>query len=397
MNKKFTRTLLALCVVLVSANGRAIVSVIGPVLEEITHDLSMTSTVAGILTALPGFCFGIFGAMTPALSKKVGLHRTLTISMLVLFLASLGRTFTSNQWVFVILTLIALAGIATTNVLIPAFIYHHFPNRIHTMTITYTLSMMGTAAVASLIAAPIATHIPGGWRGSIGLWSLLAFIAFVLMATLLVTYKSTPTPHKKQRLEAHPSPRLFTNPKALALSFFFGIQAMQAFIQFGWLAQMFRDFGLSANHAGALLAILQLISVLGAFIAPMLLKRMRHPEYLALTLALLLLPGYGGVLFAPLHGTLLWIVLLAVSGFCFPIALSIISQGSNTSQGTAELSGFAQGIGFIIAGLGPFAIGAMHSLTGTWTLPLSFLMCLTPIFAFCAWYATRPGLIHKVS
>jgi len=45
---------------------------IGPVLAEITHGLGLSATVAGALTALPGFCFAIAGATAVTLSNKLG-------------------------------------------------------------------------------------------------------------------------------------------------------------------------------------------------------------------------------------------------------------------------------------------------------------------------------------
>ena len=47
----------------------------------------------------------------------------------------------------------------------------------------------------------------------------------------------------------------------------FGVQSMHAYVQFGWLPQIYRDAGISASSAGALQALLSSVGILGALIA----------------------------------------------------------------------------------------------------------------------------------
>jgi cyanate permease len=47
---------------------------------------------------------------------------------------------------------------------------------------------------------------------------------------------------------------------------------------------------------------------------------------------------------------------------------------SRAPDGTAALSGFAQSIGYVIAGLGPLGTGLLHDATGTWTVPVAVLL-----------------------
>ena len=47
--------------------------------------------------------------------------------------------------------------------------------------------------------------------------------------------------------------------------------------------------------------------------------------------------------------------------------LTLIGLRARTPDGTAALSGFSQSSGYLLAALGPFAVGALHDATGSWT------------------------------
>jgi cyanate permease len=40
----------------------------------------------------------------------------------------------------------------------------------------------------------------------------------------------------------------------------------------------------------------------------------------------------------------------------------------------SALSGFAQGLGYLLASAGPLLIGLLHSVTGSWTVPVVILL-----------------------
>lgn len=60
-------------VVLISVNLRPGATSIGPVLAEILEGLGQNATWGGLLAAMPGVCFALFGAFAVALAMRVGL------------------------------------------------------------------------------------------------------------------------------------------------------------------------------------------------------------------------------------------------------------------------------------------------------------------------------------
>ena len=74
--------------------------------------------------------------------------------------------------------------------------------------------------------------------------------------------------------------------------------------------------------------------------------------------------------------------------------LTLIGLRAHTADGTAALSGFTQSLGYLIAAIGPFAIGLIYDATGGWTVPLWLLLVLVlPLMAVCA-YVGRPAYLE---
>ena len=53
----------------------------------------------------------------------------------------------------------------------------------------------------------------------------------------------------------------------------------------------------------------------------------------------------------------------------FPLALTLVGLRSRSPAGAGRLSGFAQGWGYLLAGVGPIAAGVLRQATGGWTAP----------------------------
>ena len=45
----------------------------------------------------------------------------------------------------------------------------------------------------------------------------------------------------------------------------------------------------------------------------------------------------------------------------------------------ARLSGMAQGVGYLIAAIGPFAVGLLHDVSNGWTVPVTILIAIALI------------------
>jgi CP family cyanate transporter-like MFS transporter len=85
--------------------------------------------------------------------------------------------------------------------------------------------------------------------------------------------------------------------------------------------------------------------------------------------------GYTGLLLFPGSATFAWCVLFGFGqGAALALALGYIVGRSPDSHHAAHLSTMAQSGGYLIASTAPFAMGALHGATGSWTVPIVMLL-----------------------
>ena len=354
-------TLLVLAAAAVSLNLRPIATSIGPVLEEIQSGLGVSSAVAGILTALPGLIFGLAGLTAVGVARRFGLVGTICGGLVLVGAAGLVRSVTDSAAVFLVLTALALAGMGLGNVLVPAVIKRYSGDRTAAVTSVYTVVLGLGSALPMFATAPLLT---------LGTWAVVALIAAVIWAVMLLRVRGRDQ-GVGERATGLPIHRSRT---AVALCAFFGLQSMNAYVQFGWLAQIYRDAGISAGTAALLVGTMSLFGIPGGLLMPQIAARSQRITVWTTALGLCMLSGWLGLLLAPAAGMIAWVLLLGVGQFTFPLALSLIVTRSGTPETTARLSGFAQPVGYLFAAAGPFVVGLLREVTGGWTAPLALLI-----------------------
>jgi CP family cyanate transporter-like MFS transporter len=361
-------------VALVSVNLRPGASSVGPVLEEVRHGLGMSAALAGAVTGLPGLVFGLAGAAAVGFARKVGMTAGIAIGLAAAALGLVLRVTTDAVPVFLLLTVVGLAGMAVGNVLVPAWIKAR-GHAVALMTVYGTGLVVG-ATLSSLVTAPI-SEAAGSWRAGLATWGVLAALALPLWGWLTVHEHRSPSEHRVSG-DAAPDGRIIHSPTAVALTVLFGVQSMHAYVQFGWMPQIYRDAGISAGHAGALQALLSSVGIAGALVLPTVIQRGRGLRALAVSFGVLLALGYTGLLLAPATVPWLWALMLGYSGLAFPTAIALIAARTRHPSVTAQLSGFVQPVGYALAAIGPFVVGLVHEATGGWTLIL-VLLALTSV------------------
>lgn len=362
--------ILLAAIVLVSINLRPGASSPGPVLEEVRDGLGMSAGVAGAMTGLPGLCFGLVGALAVGFARRVGMTAGIAIGLTAAAAGLLLRVTTGSVPLFLLFTVLALAGMAVGNVLVPAWIKAH-GHAVVLMTI-YGTGLVAGGSIGSLLTAPV-TEASGSWETGLGMWGLLLLLALPLWATLAVREHRLPSEHDVSG-DAPPSGRMAHSPTAVALTVLFGVQAMHAYVQFGWLPSIYRDAGLSASSAGALQALLSGVGIVGALAMPTVIARSRGLHVWMVSFGVMLALGYAGLLVAPATVPWLWALLLGLSGLAFPTAIALITARTRHPSVTAQLSGFVQPIGYALAAIGPFVVGLIHEATGGWSLVIVLLM-----------------------
>ena len=383
------RTVLVLAgIVLLSFNLRPAAVSVGPVLEEVRDGLGMSGPEAGLLTALPVLAFAVFGALAPSFARAVGVHRAAAVSLVAVVAGLGGRAAAGSDVTFLLLSAVALAGMATANVLLPSLVKLHFPDRIGQATAVYTTALAIGLTSAFLLTVPIA-HAYDSWRAGLGVWALTALVALVPWLVL-----ATQDRHLERVTRSISFADVARTRIGWAMVLVFGLQSMQAYSIFGWFSQLWRDNGYDAGQAGAFVGIVAAVSIPISLWLPSAVARRDNQVSLILSVLGCYLVGYG-MLLVDAHAFAIPAALLIGVGCCiFPLVLTLIGLRARTPDGTAALSGFTQSLGYLMAALGPFLVGTIYDATGSWTTPLWLLLLLVlPLMAAGA-YVGRPAYLE---
>ncbi|MEV0488273.1 CynX/NimT family MFS transporter [Streptomyces sp. NPDC050508] len=379
--RAWTTRLLVVGIVLAALNLRPAITSLGALLEEVRDGLGMSGSVAGLLTSVPPLCFALFGVTAPRLARRFGPAAVVCAGMVAITTGLLIRPYVGGTAGFLAGSALALMGIAVSNVLMPVIVKRWFPDRVGSMTGLYSMALaLGTGAAAAL-TVPMTDALGGSWRSGLTVWAALAAAA-VLPWTALVRHREAPFGHEvpanrrtraREAEPAQPRLRITRSRTAWALAVFFGLQATAAYITMGWMAQIFRDAGVSAGTAGLLLAVTMAMGVPLAFVIPRLATRLPRQGPIVIALGVCGLAGYAGLYLAPAAGAWAWALLLGVSNCAFPLALTMVGLRARTGAGVAQLSAFAQSAGYLISVPGPLLVGVLYQHSGGWGLPIALM------------------------
>jgi CP family cyanate transporter-like MFS transporter len=306
--------------------------------------------------------------------------------------------------VFVFASIGALSGIAAANVLLPTLVKHHFPKRLGLLNAAYGISLTLGVASAGVMTAPIAGHFSSedGWRYGLGIWGVaaaLAIIPWALVPRALSNHSVlrgglTDVPSLSSKESMYRVRQVVRTRLGWIMAVFLGLQSLHAYAIFGWLPSIFTGAGVSTVNSGLLLGLTTAVGIPLAFIFPALAARRRRPNGIMFVTGASMLAGYVGLLLAPTTLPWLWAILLSLSTVNFPVIMTLISFRCRTTAGVSVLSGFAQGAGYLLAIPGPFLVGSLHDISGSWMPPLLFLILLVPPMTAVAVISTSPRMLE---
>ncbi|MDB6144728.1 MAG: transporter [Pseudomonas sp.] len=350
---------LLLGLVLVALNLRPALSSMAPMLSEVSGTLGLSAAKAGLLTTLPVLCLGLFAPLAPILARRFGSERVVLGILLTLAGGIILRSSFGEVGLFAG-SVLAGASIGIIGVLLPGIVKRDFAKQAGAMTGVYTMALCLGAAIAAGSTVPLSHYFDNSWAMGLGFWIVPALLAAVVW--LPQARKGHGLHHVAYRVRG-----LLRDRLAWQVTLYMGLQSSLAYIVFGWLPSILIDRGLSPTQAGVVLSgsiILQLVS---ALTAPWLATRGKDQRLGILVVMVLTLGGLFGCLYAPIEGLWGWAILLGLGqGGTFSLALTLIVLRSRDAHVAANLSSMAQGFGYTLASLGPFAVGLVHDVTGGW-------------------------------
>ncbi|MFS2157658.1 CynX/NimT family MFS transporter [Pseudomonas sp. Pseusp122] len=351
--------LLLLGLVLVALNLRPALSSMSPLLGAVSDSLGLSGSTAGLLTTLPVLCLGLFAPLAPILARRFGSERVVLGILLTLAAGLVVRSSMGTAGLFVG-SIMAGASIGIIGVLLPGIVKRDFPRQAGTMTGVYTMALCLGAAIAAGSTVPLSHYFDNSWAIGLGFWIVPALIA--AMVWLPQAKQGHGAHHVAYRVRG-----LLRDPLAWQVTLYMGLQSSLAYIVFGWLPSVLIGRGLTPIQAGLLLSGSILVQLISALSAPWLATRGKDQRLGILVVMALTLGGLFGCLYGPLDGLWGWAIVLGLGqGGTFSLGLTLIVLRSRDSHVAANLSSMAQGIGYTLASMGPFAVGIVHDMTGGW-------------------------------
>lgn len=378
-------TLIIAGILLVAGNLRAALTTVGPVLSNIRDDLGLSSSAASFLVSLPLLAFAVVSPFVPRVALRLGLERTIAAALGVLAVGLVVRSTPPTVLLWVGTLLIGVA-IAVLNVVLPSWVKRDFPTKIGQVTGAYSAVQSGFAAVASGVAVPVAGLTGLGWRLPAAMWAGMALIAVGVLLPLMwreageTTEEATDAPGlvpTDTGHTVHPGPPLWRSLLAWQVAAFMGLQSTNYYVLITWLPSIEQDAGISDTTAGLHLVLFSIFGIGGSLGCSALLARLRNQQVLGACIALVLVVANLGIMLAP-GATVVWACVAGIGGgSSIVFALSLFGMRARSHRTAASLSGMAQSLGYILAAVGPVAVGALHDATGSWTPPMAVLLVLS--------------------
>jgi len=392
---------------LVAVNLRIAVVALSPLLDDIKAAEHLSDSAAGLLTALPLACFGAFAFLVPPLARRFGSYRLASLAMAIL---SAGILLWLIPGVVPLFggALVAGAGIGIGNIGMPGMVKRDFAARSHLVTGLYTTMLFVGGTIGAGLTVPLRDALGIDWRQMLALWAIPALVALIVwwlvtrgreadepgartpgLADASTTDAAGPT---SAPTAAGPSLRaLLRDPVAWAVTCFMGIQSLEYYAFVAWLPTLLQDHGMSAGEAGWMLSFATFPGIVGALATPVLDRRLGGGPILVLLAAALDALGFAGLIVAPVSLAYPCMILLGLAqGACISLAIAYIVARSPDHAHTGRLSAMAQGFGYLLACLGPVALGAVHNATGGWTVPLIVLIAVLAAQAAAGLQASLP-------
>ncbi|KVC52770.1 MFS transporter [Burkholderia pseudomultivorans] len=379
-------------IVLVGLNLRPALAAVGPLLDMIQRATGIGDGAASLLTTIPILLMGLGALGARPLQRVTGIAGGVWLGVVLIGLACASRVGAQHPWLLLASACCAGIGIAMVQALLPGFVKAHFAARIGGAMGVYSTSIMGGAVLASVAAPLVAAR--WGWLAALAGWALPAALAALAWP---LASRGDRTVSVRPAAATAVDARASRSPRAWRLALFFGIATGAYTLVLAWLPPYYMRLGWSPTAAGSLLGGVTLAEVVAGLAVSATIDRVpdRRPALHAAIASLLL--GLLLMLAAPERLALPAALLLGAGiGALFPLSLIVTVDHAATPADAASLTGFVQGVGYLIAGLFPFAAGIVRQHLADLTPAWVAMACLCVVlFVLAAGFA--PGMTRRVA
>ncbi|TVP51300.1 MAG: MFS transporter [Mongoliibacter sp.] len=372
-----TSWFLFLGILFVSFNLRPSITAIGPLIPFIREDLQLSNGWAGFLTTFPLLTFATFSLFSARIGKAMGNSQAIMLGMVLILIGTVVRVL-GGSFVLFLGTGLTGIGIVICNVLLIPLIKNRMPSKIGIVTASYTTGMTFLAAVASGISAPLAIDLNMGWRGSLLSWAGLLIIG-ILVWLPQMRFKSASGNTNLNEVKVN----VWSSRLAWNVSMFMGVQSLLFFTLIAWLPDMLISRGFSAVEAGVVVSLMQIIGLIGSFLAPIIAVKFKDQVGLIKILGIMYLLGFSSLFIHVIWVNYIGLAVVGLGlGSSVSLAYTLIGLRTKLEKTTASLSGMVQSTGYYLAALGPLLFGVAFDIFQNWDFLIYLTLLCSGMFIF---------------
>lgn len=362
---------------------RGPITAVGPLAGRLTSELGLSASEYGLAAALPIAAFGLFSFAAPAAARRFGLYGAVIVLLALLAAGGLVRS-APNYPALLLGTLLIGAGIAALNVLMPVVVKSQDEARTGMLLGLYTGVVGLSGAIGALSSHPLAA-LTNFTQAAFLAWAAYGALIFALWLAAFARSRGPSATLLR-------APSLRRHPGAWAVTAVMGLQSLLIYTVAAWLPPYLETKGVSADTAGAALALF-LVSGLPASILTDRFMRRCGPEWASE--ALMSLSYLAGLWLWTLGGP--WIFLGSIlagapQGSMLSAAFILMARKTHSAAHMLGLSALSQGVGYLGAGFGPLVFAAL--LPAGWGASLAFVAFIIVLWALAGLAASSFDEIH---
>ncbi|HET9921009.1 MAG TPA: MFS transporter [Ktedonobacteraceae bacterium] len=361
------RIVVCILITLVGINLRSVILGVPPVLPLIKHDLALSYTATGLLTALPTLVLGLTAWPSGLLADRIGPRTCVTLGLALLGAGALLRAAWANPFALFLFTILLSVGIALSQTAVPILARRWFPSHIGMVSALFSDGLIIGETIAAGLTVPIMLLFLGkdAWAGTFILWGIPIVVLLVFWlwlapsaAPTLKTVRETSTTTTTERA-ASVAKKPAVN--AWHLGIMLGANSLIYFNMNGWIA----PYNQAIHHAELTplaLAILNAAQLPSSLAVTVVAQRFAGRRFPFIGAGIVCAISIAFWVFGPAGLEPLWAALLgASSALVFTLGIALPPLLALPEQ-VARLTGFTVSLTYCIAFIGPYLGGQLWDI-----------------------------------
>ena len=343
---------------------------IGPLISDIRRSLGISHSVAGLLSTAVVLCMGLFAPFAFEAARRFGPRWAIAGAMGLIAGFGVARALAGSAAAVISLTIPVGIGIAIAGSLLPQVVRESWPTRPVLATAVYTTGISLGAAISAAVAIPLA-HSLGSWRDPLEAFSIATAALALAWVALSRGYGARPPAAAKL------PPLPWRSRTAWLLVVIFGLVSITYYGINAWLPASFTERGWSQSSAGALLTVVNAVTVPTNLFLAFRGDIFGSRRFWLATGASLQLVGLLAVITAPGLGWASAVLIGSGIGLLFPSLMTLPLDMADSPVDVGAMAALMLGGGYALSAAGPPLLGLLRDIAGSFTLAMWLLLAIT--------------------